>query len=197
MSRLLAATALAAFLGAILVIALVSATSGSNGGGTTATASTTRRPTRPATTTKPAPPKPTAKPIHLTGVGAYDPEGDRRENDDLARLAVDGNPATFWKTEHYLHGFNKSGVGLLLDAGRRRRISKVVVVTDGPGASARIELGDDAAGPFDPASAERRLNGTTAFPLARRAVGRYVVVWITAVPEPAGEAHVVEVRAVG
>ncbi len=193
MSRVLAATALAMFFVAILVVAVVSATSGGDGGGTTAAITRPPARTAPPTTTRAAQPKP--KPVALTGVGAFDPEGDRRENDDLARLATDGNPSTFWKTEHYLHGFNKSGVGLVLDAGRRQPLSRVVVVTDGPGASARIELGTDATGPFDPASAERRLNGRTAFPLTKGAAGRYVVVWITAVPEPAGEAHVTEVRA--
>ncbi len=192
MSRVLAATALAAFLAAMVVIAVVSATSGGGGKSTTTTAAPPATSASPPTTTVS---KPKPKPIALTGVGAYDPEGDRHENDDLARLAVDGNPSTYWKTEHYRHAFSKSGVGLVLDAGRRRSISKVVVVTDSPGASARIELGDNAAGPFDPASAERPLNGTTAFPLTKGAAGRYVVVWVTAIPEPAGEAHIAEVRA--
>jgi hypothetical protein len=194
MSRVLATIALAAFLVAMVAIAVVSVTSG---GGTTTTTPTARatvesRPAKPATTAA-APPK--AAPVRLTGAGAYDPEGDGHENDDLAPLAVDGNLSTFWKTEHYLHAFRKSGVGLLLDAGRRRPISKIVVDTDAPGASARIELGDNPAGPFDPASAERPVNGRTAFPLAKGSAGRYVMVWITAVPEPAGEAHVTEVRA--
>ncbi len=194
MSRLAAGLALAAFFVAMAVIAIVSRSSG--GGGATTT--TTRTVPPPPTTTAaraPAPPKPAA--IRLTGVGAYDPQGDQHENDSLAPLAVDGNPSTFWKTEHYLHGFHKTGVGLVLDAGRRRPIAKVVVVTDGPGASALIQLGDSPTGPFHPASAERALNGRTAFPLAKGSAGRYVVVWITAVPEPAGEAHVAEVRAFG
>jgi hypothetical protein len=196
-SRLLATLALAGFLVALVVIAIVSASSGGGGETTTTSAARTTAPRRPARPTTTAPARPKTEPVKLTGTGAYDPEGDGRENDDLAPLAVDRKLATFWKTEHYLRGFNKSGVGLVLDAGRRRRISKVVVFTDAPGASAVIELGDAATGPFDPASAERTLNGRTAFPLTRGAAGRFVVVWITAVPEPAGEAHVNEVRATG
>ena len=194
MSRMAAGIALAAFLVAMLVIVVVSATSG-GGGSTTTTAArtTTQVSTTQPTTTAATPAKTT--PVELTGAGAYDPEGDRHENDDLAPLAVDGDASTFWKTEHYLHGFSKTGVGLLLDAGRRRPLSKVVVVTDAAGASARIELGDSATGPFDPVSVERPLNGRTAFPLTRGAAGRYVVVWVTAVPQAAGEAHITEVRA--
>ena len=197
MSRLLAGIALVGFFVALVAIAIESGSSGDGGElATTSVARTTvpRRPARPTTT---APARPKTAPVKLTGTGAYDPEGDGRENDDLASLAIDGRAATFWKTEHYLRGFSKSGVGLVLDSGRRRRISKVVVFTDAPGASALIELGDAPTGPFDPASAERALNGRTAYPLARGAAGRYVVVWITAVPEPAGEAHVNEVRATG
>ncbi len=190
MSRLLAGIALAAFLVAILAIAVVSSTSGGHSATTTST-TVAAAPTRPATTA----PAPKPRAVALTGAGAYDPEGDGHENDALAPLAVDGQPATFWKTEHYLHGFNKSGVGLLLDAGSRRRLSKVLVSTDGPGASAQIELGDAPTGPFRRVSADRPLNGTTAFPLTKGAAGRYLVIWVTAVPEPAGEAHVTEVRA--
>jgi hypothetical protein len=197
MSRVLAAIALAAFLVAMVVIGFESVTSGDDGGQTTATTTTRQRPkpSKRPTTTPSAARKP--HPIELTGAGAYDPEGDQHENDDLAPLAVDHNLSTFWKTEHYLRGFSKSGVGLLLDAGRRRPISKVVVFTDGPGASARIELGNAPTGPFDPASAERKLNGRTAFPLKKGAAGRYVVVWVTALPTPANEAHITEVRAQG
>jgi hypothetical protein len=195
MHRLIAGAALGAFLVAILAIVIASATSGGGGGSDTTTraTTTTRKAATKPTTTAAAPRK--AVPIALTGAGAYDPEGDQHENENLARLAVDGNPSTFWKTEHYLHGFSKTGVGLVLDAGRRRTISKVIVRTDAAGGSARIELGNSPAGPFEPKSAERQLNGVTAFPLTKGATGRYVVVWITAVPEPPGEEHITEVRA--
>jgi hypothetical protein len=189
-----AGIALAAFLVAMLAVVIVSATSGDGGGTTTTTARTTTQTRTSTPTTTEAAPTP-AKPVKLTGAGAYDPEGDRHENDNLASLAADHTSSTFWRTEHYRNGFTKTGVGLLLDAGRRRRLTKVVVDTDTPGAAARIELGDDPDGPFNPVSVERPLNGRTAFPLTRRAAGRYVVVWITAVPEPSGEAHVTEVRA--
>ena len=191
--RLVAGAALAAFFVAAIAITIASVTSGGGGTATTTKTRPRRPPARP-TTTVAAPPKPA--PVALSGAGAYDPNGDGQENDALAPLAVDGNPSTYWKSEHYIHGFNKPGVGLLLDAGRHRRISKVVVLTDSPGAAAEIELGDDPAGPFRVASPNRPLNGRTAFKLAKGAAGRYVVVWITAVPEPAGEAHIAEVRAV-
>jgi hypothetical protein len=193
MNRLLAAAALGAFFVAIAVIAFESTTSG-GGPSTTSTTTAARTVTQATepTTTRPAPSKAVA--VKLIGAGAYDPEGDRHENDDLAPLAVDGDPTTFWKTEHYTHGFFKTGVGLLLDAGRTVRLSRVAVGTDGAGSSARIELGDSPTGPFRVVSVVRPLTGTTSFALRKGATGRYLVIWITAVP-PSGEAHVTEVRA--
>jgi hypothetical protein len=192
-NRLLAAGALAVFIAAMIAIAIGSVTSGGGGGGNTAT--TAARTTNETESTQPtatAPPK--ASPVKLIGAGAYDPEGDRRENDALAPLAVDGNPATVWKTERY-HSFTKKGVGLLLDAGRRRTFSRVLVGTDSAGSSAQIELGNNAAGPFHAVSRNRPLNGTTAFTLTTGAAGRYLVIWITSLPQTIGEAHITEVRA--
>ncbi len=182
------------FIGAMVAIAIASSTGGGGGETTTEAAATTRAPSTPATTAA-APPKPVPVPVKLTAAGTYDPEGDQHENDGLAPLAVDGDPTTFWKTEHYTHLFFKKGVGLVLDAGRRRPLARVVVGTDGGGSSAQIELGDDPAGPFRAVSPVKPLTGTTAFALRKGAAGRYVVVWITALPQAVGEAHVTEVRA--
>jgi hypothetical protein len=191
-NRLVAAGALAVFLVAMLVIVIASATSGggSSSARTTAAATTAVQPT---TTAPPPPPKRVA--VKLTGTGAYDPEGDGHENDDLAPLAVDGDPATFWKTEHYTKRFFKKGVGLVLDAGRSLGLSQVVVETDSRGSSAQIQLGNNPAGPFHAVSADRPLTGTTTYTLNKGAAGRYIVVWVTALPQALGEAHITEVRA--
>jgi hypothetical protein len=191
-NRLVAAGALAVFLVAMLVIVIASATSGggSSSPRTTAAATTAVQPT---TTAPPPPPRRVA--VKLTGTGAYDPEGDGHENDDLAPLAVDGDPTTFWKTEHYTKRFFKKGVGLVLDAGRSLGLSRVVVETDSRGSSAQIQLGNNPAGPFHAVSADRPLTGTTTYTLTNDAAGRYIVVWITALPQALGEAHITEVRA--
>jgi hypothetical protein len=191
-NRLLAAGALAVFFAAMIAIAIGSVTSGDGGGNTATTAARTTNETESTQPTATPPPK--ASPVTLTGTGAYDPEGDHHENDALAPLAVDGNPATFWKTEHY-HNFTKKGVGLLLDAGRRRTFSRILVGTDSAGSSAQIELGDKPAGPFHAVSPDRPLTGTTPFTLTSGAAGRYVVIWITSLPQTIGEAHITEVRA--
>jgi hypothetical protein len=71
----------------------------------------------------------------------------------------------------------------------------VVVSTDTAGSSAEIQVGNNPNGPFHLVTRAQPLTGTTTFKLARRPIGRYVVVWITALPNSAGEAHVNEVRA--
>ena len=194
-NRVLAGAALAAFIVAMLAITIKSATSG--GGSRVVTTTTIRTTVETQTTAAPTTTAsvPLPQPVKLTAVGAYDPEGDQHENDDLAPLAVDGNPATAWTTEHYHNGFTKQGVGLLLDAGKRRPISQVVVGTDSAGSSAQIELGDAPGGPFNPVSADQPLDGETTFTLNPGSAGRYVVVWITALPQATGEAHVTEVTA--
>jgi serine/threonine kinase PknH len=194
MSRLVAAGALVAFFVLMLVIVTRSVNGDGKSNPSTTTTRTTSRTTttRPTTTTKaPASPR-----IRLSAVGAYDPEGDGHENDDLAPLAVDGDATTFWKTERY-HSFGKTGVGLVLDARRVRPIARVVVSTDTAGSSAEIEVGRNPNGPFHLVTRAQPLTGTTTFKLAKKPTGRYVVVWITALPASAGEAHVTEVRAFG
>jgi serine/threonine kinase PknH len=192
MSRFVAAVALIAFFVVMLIIVT---TSTNRGGGSKAPTTTTRTPHR-RTTTHPrtTPRRPSSRRISLGAVGAYDPEGDGHENDDLAPLAVDGDTTTFWKTEHY-HSFGKTGVGLVLDAHRVRPVARVVVSTDTAGSSAEIEVGRSPTGPFHLVTRAQPLTGTTTFTLAKKPIGRYLVVWITALPASAGEAHVTEVRA--
>jgi hypothetical protein len=132
--------------------------------------------------------------VKLTAAGAFDPEGDGHERDEEASLAVDGNESTFWRTERYSRFF-KTGVGLVLDAGRPVRVRQVVVDSGTPGVRAEIRLGSARAGPFTRVSAAKTLTARTTFPVAGGA-GRYVVVWVTGLPpESAGEIAEVRLRA--
>jgi hypothetical protein len=194
MNRVLASGALAAFIAAMVVIALAS--TGSNGGGSAVTTAVTTRPATTARTTTTVP-RPPAR-IALAAVGSYDPPpGDGSERDSEVANTVDGDPATFWSTEHYSSPLEryKPGVGIVLDAGRTRAVGRVLVGTDVVGARAQIQLGDSPTGPFRAASADRELVRTTTFRLKRGSSGRYVLVWVTAVSPATGEAHVTEVRA--
>jgi serine/threonine protein kinase len=136
---------------------------------------------------------PAANPVRLRAITAFDPQGDPpgEEHNSAAPRATDGNPTTYWDTEHY-RSFSKDGVGVVLDAGRSVSPRTIRVTTDTPGFTAEVESGNSESGPFDPVSPERSVTGTTAFRLSGG--GRYFVIWITDLGGNES-VHVNEVRA--
>jgi hypothetical protein len=175
-ARLLAVAGLIALLGGMAVIVVMAERPAPDS-----------RPSRPPTpVSKPRPTTTPAQPavvrIAVTGVGAYDPEGDGSENDSNAALATDGSRVTAWKSERYRSTFTKSGVGLVVDAGRPVRGKQVVVVTESPGYRAQVRVGASAKGPFVTASETRVTTLRTTFTLRPRS-GRYLMLWITSMPE--------------
>jgi hypothetical protein len=138
-------------------------------------------------------------PVHLGAVAAYDPPpGNGSEHDERVRFAADGNPATFWETEHYntqTFGNLKDGVGLILDAGAAKKLSKLTVQTTTPGFTAVVKAGDSKTGPFQPVSPSETIDGSTGtFGLHVDSVKRYYLLWITHLG-PALRAEVDEVTA--
>jgi eukaryotic-like serine/threonine-protein kinase len=119
-----------------------------------------------------------AGPVRFTAASAYDPDGDNSEHGERAREAVDGNPGTAWNTEHYNGGLNKDGVGLVLGLGSAKQLSKLVVRSNTPGFTAKIESGSSPTGPFKPVSDSQEVGGNTTFSLKGDAA-QYYVVWIT------------------
>lgn len=182
-TRALAAAGLAVLLvGAGVSVSLALDEGGSNEAAPTATSATQPRATAKA--------KVVIARVPLTAVGALDPEGDQRENDEQAGLAVDGSPSTVWTTERY-DTFFKQGVGLVLDAGRSRRLQRLDVVSGTPGVTAEIRAGSSLDGPFRVVGGVQPLAQRTSFRLGG-ARGRYLVVWITAIPG-GGAAEIAEV----
>jgi serine/threonine-protein kinase len=131
-------------------------------------------------------------PIHLTGIGAYDPEGGDGEHDDEAGRATDGDLSTYWPTESYTSGLNKSGVGVVLDAGREVEPKTMTVTSDRGGFTAEIRAGNSPQGPFEKVSDSGAVESRRRFTLTD-AKGRYFVVWITELDS--GSAHINEVTA--
>ena len=186
-ARVLAAAGLVALLGGML--AIIMSASEDDAAPPAAVKTTAATPA-----TKPVvKPPPAAIAIKVTGAGAYDPEGDRSENGGDARLATDGNAKTAWETEHYRSTFHKSGVGLVLDAGKPVRASRVVVTTETPGYAAQVQAGNSLEGPFRPVSGSKTTTARTAFALKPRRA-RYLVIWITSMPPGGVAAAVNEVR---
>ncbi|HZT85310.1 MAG TPA: protein kinase [Gaiellaceae bacterium] len=139
---------------------------------------------------------PSGAAVHLRGVGDYDPQGDGTEHSYSAPRATDGNPATYWDTEMYsttAFGNLKSGLGLVLDAGRPTPLRSLTVTTPTPGFVAQIKAGDSSSGGFTPVSSSRTVSSRTTFALDGR-TARYYVVWITRLP-PVRYVRISEVRA--
>jgi hypothetical protein len=188
--RALAALGLALLFAGIAAVVL--AARGSEDEPPSVSATAARPATSAGATRRTRPVRPALRAVALRPVGAFDPEGDGSENDELAAAAVDRDPTSSWRTERYSRFF-KDGVGLVLDAGRRLRLARVAVSTDRPGFVAEIRVGVSPTGPFRPVSAGRTVAGRTVFPL-RPARARYLVVWITDLPDDSA-AQVTDVRA--
>lgn len=193
-ARLLATVGLVAFIVAIVVSVSLGLDRGGNATTeeTTTTTTTTSKP-KP----KPPPPPPPAKPtrVPLAGVAAYDPFGDRAENDSLVSAAVDGDASTFWKSENYHATFYKKGIGVILDLGRTVGLTRVQLVTDTPGFTAEIQTAKAPSGPWATHSPSRTVNGVTTLPVVAGVRTRYLLVWITAFASGQHEVHLDEVRA--
>jgi hypothetical protein len=88
-------------------------------------------PSPPASPSVSAQPRPGPVDLHVTGVRTLDPYGDGHEHDDIVGAAIDGDPATSWRTAIYYHrpdfGGLKAGVGLLLDLGAPARLGTLTV----------------------------------------------------------------------
>jgi hypothetical protein len=167
-------------LGAAAVLAGVLALGGSSNG---------KKPTASAGGT------PSGAPVHLAGIGAYDPPpGDGKEHAEAAPRATDGDPGTYWYTQTY-RTFTKPGVGLVLDAGHSVALKGMTVTSDTGNFDAQIRVGDSPTGGFRPDSARQPVGSRTTFTLAGKR-GRYYLVWLQ-LPRSGGVAHVNEVTATG
>ena len=120
---------------------------------------------------------------------SFDPYGDGQgENNQLAYLAIDGDPATAWSTEWYAgasFGNLKPGTGLLLDMGRTVTISTVrILLGRQPGADFQLRVGAAAASLTDLHSVAHAAGagGQVTLQLTSPARGRYVLIWFTQLP---------------
>jgi serine/threonine protein kinase len=135
------------------------------------------------------------QPVTAHGFDALSSPSDDpgNENDQLANLAIDGNPSTSWNTQFYIgnpvFGGTKNGTGLILDMGRQVRLSSVRVTFGSiPGADVQIKLGNNNAraastlSSFKTVASATNVAGTHTFAVHSSATGRYVLIWFTKLP---------------
>jgi eukaryotic-like serine/threonine-protein kinase len=128
--------------------------------------------------------------IRLIGFSDFDPEGTDGEHPEAVPNAADGDAGTYWTTETY-SSFDKSGVGIVLDAATDVELSELTLTTDTPGYTAVIEASDQSDTGFKTISESQTVESQTAFDLEGGSY-RYYLVWITSL---SSRAHVNEVRA--
>ena len=138
----------------------------------------------------------------------FDPQGDDlEENPELAPLAVDGDPATAWRTMTYTQQLGpaglKTGVGLILDLGAARRGRRGHLTLVGEPTAVSVYVTDRAPrgvrGLTPAADRDGRRHRRSRSPSTRPATGRYVTVWLTSLPAVEGgfRGEVAEVAVLG
>lgn len=135
--------------------------------------------------------------VRPAAVRDFDPQGQPpSENPQMAPLAVDGRPGTGWQTMNYTSaafGNLKSGVGLLADLGSDRAVSGVHLLFGAHpvGFSVYAAPAGSTTAPTSLAGMRRvgtmTANGSTAtLHLDRPINTRWVVVWLTRLPQAGG-----------
>ena len=144
------------------------------------------------------------KPVSAVSFDPYG--GGHGENNQLADLAIDGNPAEAWHTEWYASasfGNLKPGTGLLLDMGQTVTITNVrLLLGKIPGADFQVRVGAVASSLTDlhPVGYATDAGGQVSLHLTRPASGRYVLIWLTHLPPDASgtfEASIADVSLEG
>jgi len=147
--------------------------------------------------------------VPVTAAQAFDPPelgGDGRENDDDAPLAIDGDPATSWRTE----GYNdrditllKEGVGLVLTLEQAVALDRLEIDSPTNGWRVRIYVADaapgDLAGWGEPVAVTEGIPAGSGSIDLGGAEGGAVLVWIVDRGDAPGRAgaEIAEIRAFG
>jgi Helix-turn-helix domain len=135
-----------------------------------------------------APPR-TLTAARAAGFGSSGGPGD---NNGLARLAIDGNPATAWHTDWYAtarFGNLYPGTGLLVDMGRPVTVTAAAITLGrARGASFQLRVGaEPALASLRPIARAADAAGVVHLQFTRPAHGRYLLLWFTRLPpDPAG-----------
>jgi eukaryotic-like serine/threonine-protein kinase len=142
-----------------------------------------------------------------TSAHDYDPQGDKEEHHDEARLAVDRDDGTSWSTESYQGGqITKPlangatpGVGIYVDAQPKVDATRMEIQTPAPGWRATIYAAPPGKAPATLDGWTKLTGGTVARKTQRFTLGsgttayRYYLVWITKLPPSKSNVEISEI----
>ncbi|MGD9959881.1 hypothetical protein [Nocardioides sp.] len=130
--------------------------------------------------------------VKVVGVTDFDPQGDPPEEyPELADNAIDGDRGTSWRTSSYLQDFGpgglKDGVGLVLDLGSAQPVGQVDLDLVGSPTSVSVYVLAKAPTQVpggDPSGSGTAQGDALSVELPEDTTGRFVLVWLTSLPEP-------------
>ena len=142
---------------------------------------------------------PAGRPV-VAEVRSFDPEADRRENDNQLPRLIDGNPATTWSTEEYkvrpVFGNLKDGVGVVLVLDRAAKLGRLRVRSATKAWAAQVFLASEAAATLpgwgQPVARASAVPGDLDVDLDGKTAGA-VLLWFTD-PGPKGQVVVSELE---
>jgi hypothetical protein len=149
----------------------------------------------------------TASELRIKDGQDYDPQGDGSEHPESVPLAFDGDPATSWTTDHYSNadfGALKDGLGLWVDLGSARLVTKVTITSSIRGWA--FQLKDGSLNDLSPAL--KSTSGATTFTMKgsgemsiglSRVPASGLLIWITKLGSDTGghAASIAEVKVFG
>jgi hypothetical protein len=169
------------------VIGFFSNSSSSSGGGPPVAVTTTvARPASssapPASTTSTSAANPGAS-VTPTGVTEFNLKGS--DNPGKAKLVIDGDPTTLWKSSTYQQQFPlyKPGIGIMATFSQAVKLAQVAINSPSPGTVVEIHT-SDSAHPSDLSTTQvigtgTLVNGQTVINLSQSQASQYILVWIT------------------
>ena len=138
-----------------------------------------------------APPAPAGTEASIAGASDYDPLGDGQENPDEVPLAIDGDPDTFWATEHYDAAdvtLLKDGVGIYVEteepvAPSQMRVRSATGGWQGQVYAAADAPPEDAEAWGEPVGEADGAGEDEAIDLSVDQPQSYFLLWLTELPE--------------
>jgi len=127
----------------------------------------------------------------ITSAQDFDPFGDDHvEHHELVGNVFDKNPDTFWTTSQYQNAtMDKPGVGIYVQLASPTKVTTVAVDTKESGWNGAIYVADEAGATLgawgQPVAQQTNLGTHTRFTLHPAKTARFVLLWITRLPDPA------------
>ncbi|MCX5044999.1 peptidoglycan biosynthesis protein MviN [Aldersonia sp. NBC_00410] len=134
---------------------------------------------------------PSGVPVPASEVSVFSPQGTP-DSPATARLTLDNNAATVWRTDTYFQQFPtlKSGVGLVATLPTASKLSGVWINSPTPGTKVEVRSAPSRSPTLDQTQVIGTAtlgNGLTQIPVDSGQPTRYVLVWITSLASSGGQ----------